>query len=574
MFRKIVVLFVAALLILTSGCTKSDVKEVTANEDFDLFCDRLIQELIGLDNPNFNQLIIYPQDLGYSKEKIVWPKYGLEEGLAFNDKCDKAYTELLTYDSEKLSIDQKETYDVLSSVLKPTSSEYVEAFYYLANNPLGTYSGILGDIPLQFYYFNLNDQMDVTNYIGLMETLNDLALNLLDYEKERQQKGYGMTPEEVAMTIDDLERTLEAADYSFVVDSFKERIADSGLEEITQKAYVTQVEADMQEALFAFYETIYEGLKTLDVKQESDVSLYDLKYGREYYAELVKSYTGLSISEYEDYLSELIVKQAQDFIAIYDEDIDYFTPIYNSLDPNTVLAYLKAAIEADFPPIGEVDYQIISAPQALVSLLGSTVAFYVVAPVDKADQRQEMTLVGDYTDSAFLTLAHEGFPGHLYQHVFDNTYNDTPYIISFLDLAGYTEGYANYVERYCVKYAQNPSLARLSELANSYSTLVLLMCDLNMHYYGEDTSSLIADLIGVAEDSAILSPVIKQLQFAPGLFIPYYGSGFLFDDLRDELEETIGYEVSDLEFHEAILSHGPMPLEVLKDYVINDFIES
>lgn len=52
----------------------------------------------------------------------------------------------------------------------------------------------------------------------------------------------------------------------------------------------------------------------------------------------------------------------------------------------------------------------------------------------------------------FTTLAHEGFPGHLYQTIMSYQ-SGLPAIRSILNYPGYVEGWATYVEMMSYHYA-------------------------------------------------------------------------------------------------------------------------
>lgn len=567
MKRLLILLLTAFIAISLFGCAKKEDQSAS----FDSFVDELLVKIIDPKDASFNQLFMDPEAIGIEKKTVEWPSYDAMENREFTSECDAMYQELMTYQKDDLSDRQKETYDVLAWALKPTEEEYIDAFYYIANNPLGTYTGILSNVMITFYYFNINDKKDIENFINLMETLDDLAQELLAFEQERQDKGYGMTQTEVEMSIDDVTKTLANGDYGFIVERFSEKVEATDLEDSTKEAYITQVSSNFKSHMDGFYTAILDGLQDLTIKQADGATLYDVPYGKEYYEQLVYTYTGFDdMDEYEAYVEKLINKYAFKIIELYSQDIPT-DPIYDSDDPNEVIAHIKEAMQEDFPTTSDVAYEMVIAPKALESLMGGTTAFYVIHALDDPQGSQELTLVGDYSDSDFLTIAHEGYPGHMYQNVYDANENETPYVLKVISIGGYSEGYANYVERYSVKYADNPLLAELNKALETLTTLYCVSIDYKMHYLGQDGAKDLAALIGVGEDSDLISPLIKQLQMSPGIFIQYYVSGALFDDLYQEVNEISGKEISDLEYHTAILAHGPMPLDILREYVIADF---
>ena len=83
-----------------------------------------------------------------------------------------------------------------------------------------------------------------------------------------------------------------------------------------------------------------------------------------------------------------------------------------------MLEDLETAITEDFPSLEQTSWEIKYVDEALEDFLSP--AFYLTPPVDTnspnsiyINNSSEMSSLELYT-----TLAHEGFPGHLYQTVF------------------------------------------------------------------------------------------------------------------------------------------------------------
>ena len=81
-------------------------------------------------------------------------------------------------------------------------------------------------------------------------------------------------------------------------------------------------------------------------------------------------------------------------------------------------------------------------------------AYYITAPID--DYNANSIYINAKTDAStmryFTTLAHEGFPGHLYQTIISYQ-SGLPAIRSILNYPGYVEGWATYVEMMSYHYA-------------------------------------------------------------------------------------------------------------------------
>lgn len=117
------------------------------------------------------------------------------------------------------------------------------------------------------------------------------------------------------------------------------------------------------------------------------------------------------------------------------------------------MQYLKKQIKKSFPDLpSEVSCQMKYVDKSLEEHISP--AFYLTTPLD-AYQDNVIYLNGnakyDLT-KAFTTIAHEGYPGHLYQNCFYQSQNPLP-VRSVVNIGGYTEGWGTYAELYSYSLA-------------------------------------------------------------------------------------------------------------------------
>ena len=169
---------------------------------------------------------------------------------------------------------------------------------------------------------------------------------------------------------------------------------------------------------------------------------------------------------------------------------------------------------------------------------------------------------------AFTTLAHEGYPGHLYQTVMTYTY-DYPNVRSILNYAGFVEGWATYIEMMSYDYAglDEDVAAFLSH--NQAATLSLYAsADIGLHYYGWTTEEMKEFWSGYGITNEAVINEITQLIFSePGNYLKYYIGYIEFLELKGYAKELFGLDYSDKQFHQAILDIGPAPFSILKEYL-------
>lgn len=125
---------------------------------------------------------------------------------------------------------------------------------------------------------------------------------------------------------------------------------------------------------------------------------------------------------------------------------------FSAQSPEEMLATLQQAITADFPSLPDCNVTVKYINAAMEDYLSP--AFYLTSPLD---QLTENTIYINQKNGyegirLFTTLAHEGFPGHLYQNLYFHS-QDVPPIRSLLGYPGYTEGWATFVELHSYIYS-------------------------------------------------------------------------------------------------------------------------
>lgn len=581
--RALALLLALALAaVCLAGCAQQGGFGKDENARFTAFLDTLPPLLVDDTDSALNQLFADKQAAGFGEALYEWGTYSLDDFLEFQETWDAQYETLTGFDRSQLSQQNKDTYDILEASLREGVNEPSdEAYFYLANNPLGQYEGVLSDIPITLYFFNINTQEDLDSYLHLMETLPDYAAEILRFEQERQDNGYGMTARELAAVREMCEENIEG-DVQFLQDTLEEKLAAADfLTDAAREEAAARGETLLDAGYRQFFRDLRDGIDGITVRQREDAALNNLPEGDTYYAALIESYTGFTdLDEYEDYLLTLTEETVTEVQALmmqrpelFDEYYDDELTLYDSTDPEEILAYLHDAMQADFPATREVNYSMKVLPEAMQALLPGTAAFYMIGMLDKPDAPQSMMLCSEYTQEDFTTIAHEGFPGHMYQHIYFNEV-EHPLILDLLGQTGYTEGYANYIERVAVNYADDPDAARFAQLMDRYTILLILQFDYLMACEDvsvEEVRQLLCAQFGYDDpDSEDTWALLGDIIYRPGAFLPYYIAGGRFAGLRAEAEETLGDAFDLKAFHESLLRHGPAPVGLTLDFIRRD----
>ena len=254
-------------------------------------------------------------------------------------------------------------------------------------------------------------------------------------------------------------------------------------------------------------------------------------------------------------------------------------------DPTAILEDLQNRMQQDFPPLADLTVQTVQCDIQDVDAgleAYSSPAFYMIPPIDALMQNTIRINRSSTADGIelYTTLAHEGYPGHLYQTVYSSLVCDTQTlpIRKLFSYGGYVEGWAYYTERISYEYAAQVLAEAEGSLGSSYPAALLctllaqqrdlqinLFCllDLSLHYYGAEESELLRSLesFGLSEEQS--ERVYDYLRTAPAVYLKYYVGYLEMNALKKRAELQWGDNFSLLRFHRFVLEAGPSDFENL-----------
>ena len=164
------------------------------------------------------------------------------------------------------------------------------------------------------------------------------------------------------------------------------------------------------------------------------------------------------------------------------------------------------------------------------------------------------------------TLAHEGFPGHLYQYtgVFGN--KDIPNVCKLLRFLGFTEGFADYAADRAYTFACcSEELTELIVLDDLYGYVLESRMDLGINYEGWDKDTCAEYCAGFGIDRETSDELFKILVSDPTILIPYTVVHIKMRDLREKAETELGDDFDAVEFHQLILDTGLVTFEIMEE---------
>jgi uncharacterized protein (DUF885 family) len=558
---------------MMAGCVKQPVPEQEApagEPKFDDFTAELFRHYAASDSLSLNYLLVHPENYGIEKPEPTLGEYGAE---AFNEELAYAEEQLAAlkkFDYDTLSYEQRLTYDILDEAF--TETETSRDFLYFGDI-LSPTIGLQSQLPILFAEYYIYEKSDFDYYIALLETLPEYFNAIIAFEREKKAQGTFMAKVSAEDVIRQIERFIETPETNLLIGIFDEKIdAFEGLTDEERAGYKERNKAAVLNAVIPAYRTLADSLGELNADNGRTGGLSTVNGGDAYYEFLVKESTGSekNVDEIEAMVDNAIAKSLDEIDSIYQSNpeayADSMSPTYPASAPVGMLDYLKDAIKKDFPPLEGDSYEVKYVDESLEDFLSP--AFYLLPPIDDASRNVIYINNGGQGQGAnpFPTLAHEGYPGHLYQTVYFRQLERDP-VRSVLSFDGYMEGWATYVEHQAYALAGMDEDAAAVLSANDLATLCLYAkVDIGVNAHGWDLKKVKQYLaeFGIKDESAA-GEMYDAMVAEPANYLKYTIGCLEILELRSEAKKTMGSNFNAREFHKFLLETGPVSFGILAD---------
>ena len=169
----------------------------------------------------------------------------------------------------------------------------------------------------------------------------------------------------------------------------------------------------------------------------------------------------------------------------------------------------------------------------------------------------------------FTNIAHETFPGHLYQNAYFCQNNKLP-IRNIIKNQGYIEGWASYITNLSYSYTDmDPVKVSISKFNDAIVLCLSARADIGVHYEGwtrNDINTYFTENNCTLNASAIDS-LYNIIIDDPGSYLSY-AVGYieisrLLEDAKDNMQDNFSLK----KFHKFILDAGPTPFSSIKSHI-------
>ena len=539
---------------------------IHAEESFSDFEDELFQEMMSEDYTTLHFSLRDYQKYGIEKPDVnigdaSWDDY--EDSV---EDCDEYLKKLQSFDYDSLSETEQKDYRTIAFYLERNKELNSYPYFDWAFNSA---EGVIDNLLTTFTEFVFYEKEDIDDYLATLASVPAYLDQCLENTKKQAAKGYFLTDAMLKATEDAIEKFVDKKDDNELIKIFNENIdAFDGLSAEEKEAYKKKNQEIVLNAYIPSYEKVAEELQKLKGSRKADYNVSSLDGGSEYYAALARYKTSIDadVETILDICTQYIEKSVDELYDIMQNHSEVTEETLDFDSAEDVLSYLEGHLDA-FPVLDKVYYNVQYLDPSVAN--DSIVAYYLSPPVD--DMRDNVIKingnnVSDVID-LYTTLAHEGFPGHLYQ---TNYYiQQQPSLLrTQLTMMGYQEGWGMFAE------GQALHVSGLSEYASEYQKINIELnyvlsaaVDLGVNGLGWSTKDVSKYLDRLDLNGSIAKDLYDFATLQPGTILPYGVGIAMFELLENKAKNALGNDFDQKAFNEVLLNDGNRPFEVVEDDV-------
>lgn len=549
----------------------------TPDSEFLAFTNRLFREELESSTISLHYTVSDPASFNIHNYPIT---LGSISSQSNETQVVELLTELHTIRRESLTPENQLTYDILDFHLQAQKSLCA---YPLLWEPLSPTLGVQAQLPILLAEYTFRNKQDFLDYFALLEKIPSYFQQILAFEQEKSMAGLFMNDTSAQRIIDQCSAFLSPSEENYLVSVFQEALAScTFLSDKEQKDFQQIQLKKIQDCVLPAYQSLSQGLTKLLGSGKNPYGLYYYPQGAAYYESLLQSSVGIDTS-IETIVQRLHTQLNEDYLQIrrlltVDPQLphkyhDLSSQMKELSTPQEMLEDLRKQIRYEFPPLENATYTVNYVCEELSPYLSP--AFYLTPPIDTGQPNIIYLNPKDETDplNLYATLAHEGFPGHMYQTLYFASTNPNPVRYLF-ENSGYIEGWATYIESYAYEYAPTDhNTGRYAALNRSFYLCLYSLLDIYIHYYGwttEEVSSYL-NTIGIT-DSQSQKEIYQILLEDPGNYLKYGLGALMICDIKESVQKDLGSNFDSAAFHKALLQIGPAPFPVIKKY-LNYFLQ-
>lgn len=594
-----------------TGCTflnRFKPQTFTMRELSDMFA----VSMIGNDVFAWNVFSLTPE------ESFGYERYGTPSWYSYSETTQKDMDdakellslyrrELDKFDLSDLDKADADTYRAMDYVLDTYEtrfgSRYAVDFSLMSASYISSEGGYVADFASSVENFEFRSKQDVQDLLEITLSTKDAFGTYLDYAQAREDAGFPLYDVTITAMQDYLNSVYEQGDGYYLYSVIDTKLDKA---EFLSESDKTSYKADFKDA---FTDRFMSGVRDLSVgldeykgNVETTQKSYLASYGsagKAYYKWLFQDRTGMVISDFKtvyndmvdafnEYLDGLVALEGE-IEALKNSDPATYAEVQEFLngerlllglsDPAEMMEYLKTAAVKIVPELKsapEIDFKYMDDTVAQIS---NTSAYYLKSPIDQENAPEHITINGYIAETnpyeLLPTIAHEGYPGHLYAYVYAKE-NGMSLLASSMGCLAFSEGWSKYVEWALMDVISSETDDKATKLYCEYyqynsvvNYISMALYDLQVNYFGYT----VQDYVDMGESEEFGRMLVETVMEIPAVYIPYgYGYYYMLD-LHDRAKEALYENYDEVEFNGKLLSEGFGPTLERASKITDEYIK-
>ena len=541
--------------------------DIAFNEiDLELFIS-----VVTSDGMTYHQFVKDPASFGIDEADVErgWGELSYENYLEGAQEDAELKARLLALDYDSLSDYNKLAYDNLMMLIEAGEAEG-DTYYY--SEPLKPLNGEHSMMPLMLTLYEISERSDLDNFILLLEDSANYLMKIEQFEREKADKGLFMTENALDQVLKTCRDYVNAGEDFYLIEFCNEVLEDDalGLTDAEKQEYGNRCRSFIIDTLLPEYGHLADTLESLrdqcnemvGVCEKGDAAIkwfsdsIGSQSGCYYSPDVIMQHLEQFITEKYDLMYSILYS---DFNGIYS---DYFNDVTSGSAEGDV-AYLEGLIVSLYPELPKQQIEYVTVPDAVADDFSP--AAYLISAFD--DPTRNVVMFNPSSDDSTLlfTLAHECFPGHLYQTQYFRQLDGLSLTQQLIAPSGYTEGWAVFTEThiagYCDKY--NADCCTVRQLESSLFNILIpayVSLNVNLNGWTEDEVGEYLEEFGVNQSG--YRSILYEYSVDMPLYFFDYALGYMCTDMIYS-QAAPSNNAENLAFFTEYLGYGPCMFNIL-----------
>lgn len=571
------------------------------NAEFNEFLDMFFVEFLEGDQLSVNIFCENAADFGLEHYDAQWYSYekSTEEDMVEYVAYLQELKDLLEeFKDARLSTLQQVAYRNIEKFLNENLAYYeYDNIQYLNINYVDSFGGKVADFSTYMEAYTLYSELEVQDIVDFIVSTDEAFNSYLTYVADRAEAGYALSNYTIIEMRGYLEDVLKDKDNYYLADVLCYKVdACEFLTEEEKASYKEQIRTEMVNSFMRGVQDLYDGLEQyigmLSEENEGYLQIYE--NGKEYFVAELESLLGLNNFDMEEYI-KTTEKALEDTMKGYMQARSAIMSAngYNSSaqvsslvakkiikmgTPEQMMEYLKEFAPTIVPELESNPEIVIKNMDPASAEVSNAVAYYMKSAIDNTGAEYitlNQKLLGDSND-VLSTLAHEGYPGHLYAYVRSKEIGLHNLSVVMSNTA-HAEGWATYVAIKLYEYAaeqhaddKNFGLVMnylIAEQKMNY--LIYSRIDAGIHYEGWDAAKVGTYMESNGYNGDAGQEIYNLLIEMPVTYAAYAYGKYEFVRLHEEAQAILGVHYDEVEFNDMIHSSGWVNLGELENIYHN-----